>query len=357
MADEIVLADKAFELDKQVDICRQQLGRNFLLMGRILKEIRDGGYSTALVGEDNENPFDVYLASKKINRVSGMQWIKIYETFVDKLGIEEEKLAEIGWHALLKLLPVVSEENKEKWIEKAEALSLSDLETEIRAKKVKDRHDKIFTDDASSMKTEPREKEDIRKVDVISGLNDLADDSVDAVISYPTFSEDEGFSNALDRHTDWLSGAFRVVKPTGALLLFVNTESLPSVSAALRQTGFTIIRDIIWVHKPKTISQGLQKAHGTVLWAKKGQYYVYNLSEPTTDVWNIFDKAKHDDPRDLPQDLVLRIIEMGTDPKQLILDPFCGWGTILEVAKKAGRDIVGFETDENAYGMTISRLK
>ncbi len=58
----------------------------------------------------------------------------------------------------------------------------------------------------------------------------------------------------------------------------------------------------------------------------------------------------------MPEQLLGRIIKVSSNPGDLVLDPFGGSGTTLVVAKKLGRDYLGFELSENYYQKIEERL-
>src|SRR6185295_17223940 len=74
--------------------------------------------------------------------------------------------------------------------------------------------------------------------------------------------------------------------------------------------------------------------------------------EPTelTDVWFDVPRIKHKRDRDahpcqLPEKLMERILQLATNPGDLVFDPFCGAGTTALVAKKLGRQFVVTDVD------------
>lgn len=58
----------------------------------------------------------------------------------------------------------------------------------------------------------------------------------------------------------------------------------------------------------------------------------------------------------MPEQLLGRIIRASSHPGDLVLDPFAGSGTTLAVAKKLGRDFLGFELSEAYAEQIASRL-
>jgi DNA modification methylase len=80
-----------------------------------------------------------------------------------------------------------------------------------------------------------------------------------------------------------------------------------------------------------------------------------------TDVWkmslisgNSTERTEH--PAQYPEELIERIIKAGTNEGDLVLDPFMGSGTTAVVAKKLGRNYVGYETENDFIKIAERRL-
>lgn len=58
-----------------------------------------------------------------------------------------------------------------------------------------------------------------------------------------------------------------------------------------------------------------------------------------------------------PFSLVRRLIENHTDENDIILDPFCGSGTIPMVSKFLNRNYIGFELDQTHYELSLKRMQ
>lgn len=54
-------------------------------------------------------------------------------------------------------------------------------------------------------------------------------------------------------------------------------------------------------------------------------------------------------PTQKPVKVLRRLIEIFTDPGELVIDPCCGSGSTLRAAAEAGRSAIGFEIDKRFY--------
>ena len=66
-------------------------------------------------------------------------------------------------------------------------------------------------------------------------------------------------------------------------------------------------------------------------------------------------KTVFDTPK--PEKLIERIITLGSNPGDLVLDSFLGSGTTAAVAQKMGRRYIGIELGNHAYTHCVPRLK
>lgn len=89
--------------------------------------------------------------------------------------------------------------------------------------------------------------------------------------------------------------------------------------------------------------------------------YKSQLKNPT-DVWRIslvsgnsIERTEH--PAQYPEELIERIIKVGTQVGDLVLDPFMGSGTTAVVAKRLGRKYVGYEIEQEYLDIAKKRLE
>ena len=163
---------------------------------------------------------------------------------------------------------------------------------------------------------------------------------------------------------------------------------------ALRADGWYLRQDIIW-HKPNPMPESVQdrctKAHEYIFLLSKNKNYYFNneaIKEPAKDwgtrdrsngkyhnhgsglvphsgltksyerknkrsVWSVTKKPyKGAHFATFPPDLIEPCILAGSEPGDIILDPFMGSGTTAMVAKQHGRYYMGCELHED-YGELI----
>jgi site-specific DNA-methyltransferase (adenine-specific) len=166
-------------------------------------------------------------------------------------------------------------------------------------------------------------------------------------------------SGTLFYHCDWHSGHY--VK----LLLdeFFGEEAF--------------LNEIIWRYGLGGSSRRyLPRKHDTIFWYAKNPAAPYVFNPPLVpaqsrrlagrmkkmdDVWEIpalnnMAKERLGYPTQKPLELLSRIVEMASLPGQLVLDSFCGSGTTLEAAARAGRSFIGIDSSPEAIALARLRL-
>ena len=120
-----------------------------------------------------------------------------------------------------------------------------------------------------------------------------------------------------------------------------------------------------WQLKPSKLEQ--LDANGDIHWSKNGnpRRKVWLLSDktvPRTDYWSEFRDAHHQSvkgtgyPTEKNFRMMREIVASGTDPGDLVLDPFCGSGTTLHAASELGRRWIGIDDSFAAFEALFSRF-
>lgn len=200
----------------------------------------------------------------------------------------------------------------------------------------------------------------------------------------------------------------RVMKTSGSIFVHCDKNASHIVRAILDQifSEDNFRSEIIWTYKRwSNAKKGLLPAHQTIYYYSKSAEYTFNIiykeySEstnvdqilqkrardehgkatyaknengniifddekegvPLNDVWDIpylNPKAKErvGYPTQKPILLLEKIIELASNPGDIVLDPFCGSGTTLVAAKMLGRRYLGIDQSEDAIKLSQGRLE
>ncbi len=236
--------------------------------------------------------------------------------------------------------------------------------------------------------------------DCIANMNNLPPESVDLVFADPPYNlqlggdlsrPDNSHVDGVTEHWDqydtmdaydlftheWMAAAKRILKPNGAIWVMGSYHNIFRVGTILQDQQFWVLNDIIWRKTnpmPNFRGTRFTNAHETLIWASKSEnarptfHYdamkMLNEGVQMRSDWtlpictgrerlkNAAGKKAH--PTQKPESLLHRVILATTNPGDVIVDPFFGTGTTGAVAKKLGRNFIGFER-EDEYILHASR--
>jgi len=136
-------------------------------------------------------------------------------------------------------------------------------------------------------------------------------------------------------------------------------------------------RTRVWAYDSKTHALNMEK--GLIYWGKDGKAKMPRIKKFLTEskpvvpraIWGYeeaghnqesrieIDKLFPDDPftTPKPERLLKRVIEIATNPGDLVLDSFLGSGTTAAVAHKMGRRWIGIEMGEHAVTHCMPRME
>jgi site-specific DNA-methyltransferase (adenine-specific) len=167
----------------------------------------------------------------------------------------------------------------------------------------------------------------------------------------------------------WIKACIRVLTDDGTIWISGTLHNHPSVGVILKELGLWIINDIIW-YKPNAapLLQGNRFAPSTeLIWlASKSKNYFFNYElarqlnggKQMRNLW-ILSASRHltIHPTEKPENLLQRIILIGSKEGDTILDPFMGSGTTGVVAKQLGRNFIGIEIDQLYFDIATRRIE
>lgn len=168
---------------------------------------------------------------------------------------------------------------------------------------------------------------------------------------------------------DWIKECMRVLKDDGTIWISGTLHNHPSVGFLLKKMGYWLINDIVWYkpNAPPQLQPNRLAPATEIIWLAsktKKYYFDYKKAKELNDgkqmrnLWTITAKrhiTKH--PTEKPEELLERIILLGSKEGDTILDPFMGSGTTGVVAQKLGRKFIGIEIDDEFFNIAENRIK
>jgi len=167
----------------------------------------------------------------------------------------------------------------------------------------------------------------------------------------------------------WIKECIRVLKPQGTIWISGTLHNHPSIGMALKELGLWIINDIVW-YKPNAtplFSKNRFVPSTEIIWVaskSKKYYFDYELAKKINkgkqmrNLW-IIKARKHitSHPTEKPEELLERIILIGSKVGDTILDPFLGSGTTGVVAKRYNRNFIGIEINSEYFQWAKERIE
>ena len=254
--------------------------------------------------------------------------------------------------------------------------------------------------------------------DCLELLREVDTESVDLAFADPPFNIGFKYDKYQDDHEDevyiawccdWMDQLHRVLKPTGSFWLAIGDEFAADLRVkAHREIGFTPRNWIVWYYTfGQNCTRKFNRSHVHLFhFVKDEEQHKFNAQDPLIrvpsaralvygdkranptgrlpdDTWILRPQDMREEPTafqpmddtwcysrvagtfkerqgfhgcQMPEQLLGRIVRVSTDPGDLVLDPFSGSGTTLAVAKKLGRDWLGFDVSDDYVTYAGERL-
>lgn len=166
----------------------------------------------------------------------------------------------------------------------------------------------------------------------------------------------------------WIKECIKVLNPHGTIWISGTLHNYPSIGMALKELGMWIINDVVWFKRnaPPILSRNRLAPSTEIIWfASKDKKYFFNYElakeinngKQMRNLWEITAKRhKTIHPTEKPEELLERILLLGSNEGDTVLDPFMGSGTTGVVAKKLNRNFIGIEIDQDYFEIAKNRI-
>jgi len=164
---------------------------------------------------------------------------------------------------------------------------------------------------------------------------------------------------------EWIRISDRALMPGGSIVIWNDWKVLGLIAHLLEDMGYSVKRNLTWIKCnpfPRNTKRCPVQRTEMGLWAvKPGAKWVHNLREgksyedfvftyPVPRLGKSLKDAGHERHQTKkPDDMFREIIQILSNPDELVLDPFLGGGTTAYAAEAEGRRCIGFELDEGWY--------
>lgn len=212
---------------------------------------------------------------------------------------------------------------------------------------------------------------------------------------YDVYKDDKSESEYLEWSERWLAEVYRILRDDGTFWLAIGDEYAAELKLIARRLGFRPRSWIIWYYTfGVNCSNKFTRSHAHLLYFVKGPTFVFNgdapvnripsarqlvygdkranpagrlpddtwllrpqelagCFDPTEDTWHVprvagtFKEREGFHGCQMPEQVLGRIIRTCSNPGDVVFDPFTGSGTTLAVAKKLGRQWIGWELSKD----------
>ncbi|MBU4348074.1 site-specific DNA-methyltransferase [Patescibacteria group bacterium] len=154
-----------------------------------------------------------------------------------------------------------------------------------------------------------------------------------------------------------LAEFYRVLKKNSSVYLFTNWKHYPFLTEfILRYTKFKIRHLVVWKKHNFGLGWAFRHQYELILVLEKGKpkYHLTNFSDVQNATHINHNKENH--PHEKPVDLLKKMIEHSSKEGDIVLDPFCGSGSVCIACQEMKRKWIGIELDEKWVGVAGRRI-
>lgn len=167
--------------------------------------------------------------------------------------------------------------------------------------------------------------------------------------------------------TKWLRIATKLVAENGSIIIFNDWKNMGDIAAELMKLGFEI-KDLLRWEKTNPMPRNVNRRYVSdveyAIWAvRKGSKWTFNKGandsylKPSTKVAVMAGGSKNKiHPTQKPEALLERIIEIHSNPDDIILDPFSGSGSTGIASLRKNRKFILIEREKKYYEKSKDRF-
>lgn len=237
--------------------------------------------------------------------------------------------------------------------------------------------------------------------DVLLGINNIPDNSVDLIVADPPYCLGKDYGNSSDKlkpkeylewSKQWIKAVMPKLKDNGGFYIFLTWQYSPEIFSYIKKR-LIMINEIIWDRRVPSMGGSTIKfssVHDNIGYFVKNKKYYFDIDsirvpydEETKkartrsifvgkkwlemgcnpkDIWSVSrihaqDPEREDHPTQKPIEILKRMILASSPVNGMILDPFMGSGSTAAACVLNNRNYVGFEINSKYCQVAEKRLK
>jgi site-specific DNA-methyltransferase (adenine-specific) len=169
-------------------------------------------------------------------------------------------------------------------------------------------------------------------------------------------SKQTGWFTTIDEQElfDFMCSACEVLKPDRHAAIFCDGQTLKWVLGYAEEAGFSYCKPLVWDKMAPGMGYHFRNQHEFMVLLDKGKNrHPHDLGMP--DVFRV-SPVRGGYPTEKPVALMRMLIEQLTEPGEMVLDPFCGSGSVCVAARDTKREYLGIDISQEAVTLTEKRL-
>lgn len=185
-------------------------------------------------------------------------------------------------------------------------------------------------------------------------------------IDFNFFGEKDRLSleQYLDFTTKWLLEAYRILKKNGSIYVFFPRSEISFLEHIMLNIGFKVRSTCVW-HKNNPVPNQLNISFSsaaeffTFATKEKGKKHTFNSGKGLQNVFKFplcQGKERLAHPTQKPLKLIEQLIEISSNPNDLVLDCYLGAGTTMAACLNLKRNCIGVEINPDYIKMCKQRL-
>ena len=202
--------------------------------------------------------------------------------------------------------------------------------------------------------------------DCLKVMKEFPNNSVDLIVTDPPYGDNasygrmkkevQGNGNPLISCLA-LVECYRVLRKNKSLYMFTSWRHLPFLEHFVkRYTKFNIRHIIVWKKKNFGLGYSFRNQFELIMVLEKGKpsYKLNNFSDVQESEHIVHSKKTH--PHQKPLSIIERILRHSSKEGDIVLDPFCGSGSVCIACQNGCRNWIGIEKADYYVKMARERI-